>query len=184
MCPVQTVTYVSGRSDCRNPAGLPRVSCVLREDAAVLLDQLKRLLNSPEPPAMDDSGIRQAVAALLVHACRIDDDVDPAEVAARDRLLQQKFDVPDGEIAGLVMQAESAVEEAGDFYRFTRSVKDHYDREHRGRIVEMLWEIVLADGSISAHEANLVWRVAGLLGFTTRENGDFRRAVQERLSSI
>ena len=147
----------------------------------MLREKLKRLVDFADPAATDDSGIRQAVAALLVHACRIDDGVDPAEVAARDRLLKQKFDVPDAEIADLVMQAESAVAEAGDFYRFTRSIKDHYDREHRGRIVEMLWEIVLADGTISAPEANLVWRVAGLLGFTTRENGDFRRAVQDRL---
>jgi len=47
----------------------------------------------------------------------------------------------------------------------------------------MLWEIVLADGVVDSHEANLVWRVAGLLGFTTRENVDFRHAVQARLSA-
>jgi uncharacterized tellurite resistance protein B-like protein len=149
----------------------------------VLLDKLKRILTADEPIASDDSGIRQAVAALLVHASRIDGEVDPAEVAARDRLLKQKFDLADAEIATLVMDAESAVDEAADLYRFTRAIKETYDREHRGRIVEMLWEIVLADGTIDAQEANLVWRVAGLLGFTTRENGDFRRAVQDRLSN-
>jgi uncharacterized tellurite resistance protein B-like protein len=149
----------------------------------VLLDKLKRILTADEPIAIDDSGIRQAVAALLIHASRIDGEVDPAEVAARDRLLKQKFDLADAEIATLVMDAESAVDEAADLYRFTRAIKETYDREHRGRIVEMLWEIVLADGTIDAQEANLVWRVAGLLGFTTRENGDFRRAVQDRLSN-
>jgi uncharacterized tellurite resistance protein B-like protein len=149
----------------------------------VLLDKLKRILTADEPIASDDSGIRQAVAALLVHASRIDGEVDPAEVAARDRLLKQKFDLADAEIATLVMDAESAVDEAADLYRFTRAIKETYDREHRGRIVEMLWEIVLADGTIDAQEAHLVWRVAGLLGFTTRENGDFRRAVQDRMSN-
>jgi uncharacterized tellurite resistance protein B-like protein len=149
----------------------------------MLLDRLKRLLGAAEPVAIDDSGTRAAVAALLIHASRIDDDVDPAEIETRNRLLKEKFDVSDAELAVLVMEAESAAAEAGDFYRFTRAIKEHYDREHRGRIVAMLWEIVLADGRIDAHEANLVWRVAGLLGFTTRENGDFRRAVQDRLST-
>ena len=147
----------------------------------MLLDKLKSLLAADQPAELDQSGIRQAVAALMVHASRIDDEVDPAEVAARDRLLKQKFDASDGEIAQLVLEAETAVAESADLYGFTRAIKETYDREHRGRIVEMLWEVVLADGTIDAHEANLVWRVAGLLGFTTRENGDFRRAVQDRL---
>lgn len=146
----------------------------------MLLDTLKRYLSADEPVAMDEAEVREAVAALLIHATRIDDQVDPAEVAARDRLLKEKFDVPDAEIAVLVMEAENAVDETSDLYRFTRAVKEHYDRGPRGRIVEMLWEIVLADGTITAEEANLVWRVAGLLGFTTRETGDFRRAVQDR----
>jgi uncharacterized tellurite resistance protein B-like protein len=149
----------------------------------MLLDRLKRILSGEEPVGSDDSDIRQAVAALLIHASRIDDTVDTAEIAARDRLLREKFDISDAEMATLVMEAESAVADAADLYGFTRAIKEHYDREHRGRIVEMLWEIVLADGTIDPHEANLVWRVAGLLGFTTRENGDFRRAVQDRLGS-
>jgi uncharacterized tellurite resistance protein B-like protein len=147
----------------------------------MLLDKLKRILSGEEPVGTDDSDIRQAVAALLIHASRIDDSVEPEEIAARDRLLKEKFDVSDAEMATLVMEAEGAVADAADLYGFTRAIKEHYDREHRGRIVEMLWEIVLADGTIDPHEANLVWRVAGLLGFTTRENGDFRRAVQDRL---
>ncbi|MEX2481328.1 MAG: TerB family tellurite resistance protein [Gammaproteobacteria bacterium] len=149
----------------------------------MLLDALKRLLTSEESVGPDQADIRQAVAALLIHASRIDDDVDPEEITARDRLLKQKFDMSDAELSILVMEAENAVAESADLYSFTREVKEHYDREHRGRIVEMLWEVVLADGTIDPHEANLVWRVAGLLGFTTRENGDFRRAVQDRLGT-
>jgi uncharacterized tellurite resistance protein B-like protein len=149
----------------------------------MLLDKLKRLLSTDEPSGIDQSDIRQAVAALLIHASRINDDVDPAEIETRDRLLKQKFDASDGEIAQLVMEAEAAVAQSADLYGFTREIKETYDRDHRGRIVEMLWEVVLADGTIDAHEANLVWRVAGLLGFTTRENGDFRRAVQDRLGA-
>lgn len=149
----------------------------------MLLDRLKRILSGEDVVGSDDSDIRQAVAALLIHASRIDDTVEPAEIAARDRLLKEKFDISDAEMATLILEAEGAVADAADLYSFTRAIKEHYDREHRGRIVEMLWEIVLADGTIDPHEANLVWRVAGLLGFTTRENGDFRRAVQDRLGS-
>lgn len=147
----------------------------------MLLDALKRILTTEQPVEIDQPDARQAVAALLIHASRIDDEIDPAELAARDRLLREKFDLQEGQIAELVMEAETASTEATDLFRFTRAVKENYDREHRGRIVEMLWEIVLADGGVDAAESHLIWRVSGLLGFTTRENGDFRRNVQRRL---
>lgn len=149
----------------------------------MLLEKLKHILTADEPVEIDQPDSRQAVAALLVHASRIDDEIDPAEIAARDRLLREKFDLAEGEIAALVMEAESAATEATDLYRFTRAIKETYDRNHRGRIVEMLWEIVLADGEVDADESHLVWRVSGLLGFTTRENGDFRRTVQRRFAA-
>ena len=148
----------------------------------MLFDKLKVLLSAAEPAGPEPSDARQAVAALLIHASRIDGDIDPAELTARDRLLQQKFDLAEADIAGLVLEAEEAEAGAVDLHRFTQAIKDTYAREHRGHIVEMLWEIVLADGVIDEHEAHLVWRVAGLLGFTTRENVDFRRAVQDRLN--
>ena len=149
----------------------------------MLIDMLKQFLDVDRRIEIDDTGARQAVAALLIHASRIDDHIDPAELAVRDRLLQEKFDLAEGEIAALVTEAESAEEEAVDLYRFTKAIKENYSRHHRGHIVEMLWEIVLADGDIDKHEANLVWRVAGLLGFTNRENVDFRRSVADRSNS-
>ena len=147
----------------------------------MLFDKLRTLLSAAGPVDSVPPDARQAVAALLIHASRIDGEIDPAELAARDRLLKQKFDLAEAEIASLVMEAEGAEDAAADLHRFTQAIKDTYEREHRGHIVEMLWEIVLADGVIDEHEAHLVWRVAGLLGFTTRENVDFRRAVQSRL---
>ncbi len=148
----------------------------------MLMDRLKQIFGGAAPmESTTDDGSRRAVAALLVHASRIDGDIDAAEVVARDRLLQQKFDLADGDIAALVLEAEEADDAAIDLHRFTQAIKDTYAREQRGHIIEMLWEIVLADGVVDRHEANLVWRVAGLLGFTTRENVEFRHAVQVRL---
>ncbi len=149
----------------------------------MLFETLKRLLSGETGVGPDQSDIRRAVAALLIYASRIDDEIDPAEVAVRDRLLKEKFDLEDGEIATLVMEAERAEAEAIDLYRFTRAIKDRYDRRHRGRIVEMLWEVVLADGVVDPLEANLVWRVSGLLGFTSRENAELRRTVKARLDN-
>lgn len=150
----------------------------------MFVDKLKSLFNAQQPaPEGGADELCHAVAVLLVHAAHIDGSVEPSEIEARDRLLHEKFGLDDDEIAELVKEAEATETEAIDLYRFTRTIKDAYDRDTRGHVLEMLWELALADGVIDDQEAHLVWRVSGLLGFTSRENGDFRRAVQERLNS-
>lgn len=151
----------------------------------MLIRKLKGLLNAEEfagAGADDGNALPSAIAALLIHACHADGSVDPVELDTCERLLRQKFALPDDEIAALVAEAETAEAEAVDIYRFTSTIKDAYDRDARGHVLEMLWELVLADGVIDDQEAHLVWRVSGLLGFTSRENGDFRRTVQNRLN--
>jgi uncharacterized tellurite resistance protein B-like protein len=149
----------------------------------MLIRKLKGLFNAEDLAGTGSGGsdnLQPAIAALLVHACHADGSVDPVELQTCTKLLRQKFALPDEEITELIAEAEAAEAEAVDLYRFTSTIKEAYDRDARGHVMEMLWELVLADGVIDDQEAHLVWRVSGLLGFTTRENGDFRRTVQDR----
>ena len=75
------------------------------------------------------------------------------------------------------MRAKS---ESVDLYQFTSVLCRALDQEGRKRIVEMLWEVVLADGVVHEFEANLVWRAAELLGVSTRDRVSLRKAVESR----
>ena len=46
-------------------------------------------------------------------------------------------------------------------------------------MVEMMWQIVCADGVITEFEDNLIWRTADLLGISREE----RIALRERVTS-
>ena len=48
-------------------------------------------------------------------------------------------------------------------------------------MIEMLWEVVFADGKEHAFEANLVRRVTGLIYVTDHESGSARKRVRARL---
>jgi uncharacterized tellurite resistance protein B-like protein len=113
----------------------------------------------------------------------IDDQLDEAETRARDRLLKEKFELDDAQLSRLVADAEDAYHDAIDYYRFTSTIKDAYDREQRETIVEMMCEIMLADGHIDRDELNLGWRVAGLLGFTTREWVMLRKRTESKVAA-
>ena len=151
----------------------------------MLVKNLKKLFGAPGTmkAGEDQSALHSAIATLLIHACHADGHADPVELSTCNHLLTEKFALSDNEITALIAQAEVAEAESVDLYAFTSKIKEVYDRDARGHVLEMLWELVLADGVIDEQEAHLVWRVSGLLGFTTRENGDFRRLVQERLNS-
>ena len=46
------------------------------------------------------------------------------------------------------------------------------------RIVEMMWELVFADGKVSEFEDNVVWRAADLLGVSSRDRIDLKHRVE------
>ncbi len=126
--------------------------------------------------------LRLAAAALLVHAAVIDGQFDSDEHWKLKTLLQSRFELSDGDARQLIKEAETREREAVDLYRFTSVLCAELDQDGRKRIIEMLWEIVLADGVVHEFEANLVWRVAELLGVSTRDRVILRKVAESRLS--
>ena len=76
--------------------------------------------------------------------------------------------------------ADAATEDMVEVYGFARRVKDAFEHDERVQMIEMLWEVVYADGEIHDHEANLLRRVAGLIYVSDRESGDARKRVLDR----
>ena len=64
---------------------------------------------------------------------------------------------------------EQADQEAVDLYSFTSIIKRNLDEEARIRFIELMWDVVFADGSAHELEDNVVWRVAELIGVSTRD---------------
>lgn len=148
----------------------------------MFFEKLTSLLGTGAPAAAKPD-VKTAVAELLVTASLIDGKMDDEEIAVRDRLLKNKFGLDEAGLAQLNSDALEASENAIDFYRFTSTIKEAYDREQRQTVVEMLCEIILADGKIDEDEMNMGWRIAGLLGFDNREWVMIRKQVEDRIQN-
>lgn len=120
---------------------------------------------------------RLAVAALLVHLISVDGVVKPAERAAIERALAGQYGLSAEDTAQLIAQADRMDEEAVDLYGFTSVLKRALDEDGRRRVIEMMWEAVFADGAASEFEENTVWRVAELLGISSRDRITLRQRV-------
>lgn len=149
-----------------------------------MLDGFKQLLRrmaEPEEVArLAGDELQLATAALLVHAAAIDGHIAEAEKDVVKALMERHFALPPDEAKALVAQAEERERTAIDIYTFTRVLQSKLAQEDRQHIVELMWEIVAADGEVHPYESNLVWRAAELIGVSTRDRVTLRQAVFAR----
>jgi uncharacterized tellurite resistance protein B-like protein len=129
------------------------------------------------PSQFADNDYRLAAAALLVHAAAIDGDMSQAERDTLHRVIKQRFALDDQATAELIAKATEAEHESVDLYHFTRLLNRSLDEPGRARVIEMMWEIVFADGQRDELEDNLLWRAADLLGVSPQERIELRRRI-------
>jgi uncharacterized tellurite resistance protein B-like protein len=148
-----------------------------------MFDEIKTWLEGGDdrskPPGNTDE-VQLAAAALLVEAAHIDDDLDPRERAVIDRILERRFKLSAAAARRLVAEAERVSERSTQLFRFTRVVNDRFSLEQRIELMEMLWEVVYADGAVDALEDTLLRRLGGLIYVPDRERGAARQRVLER----
>ncbi len=120
---------------------------------------------------------------MLVHAAAIDGEMSQSENDKLHAVIKQRFNLDDAATEELIEKATTAEHEAVDLYHFTHQLNRSLDEEGRARIVEMMWEIVYADGKRDELEDNLVWRAADLLGISPRERILLRRQVSGETDS-
>ncbi|MFZ1093852.1 MAG: TerB family tellurite resistance protein [Xanthobacteraceae bacterium] len=136
------------------------------------------------PAQFEANDYRLAAAALLVHAAEIDGNISDVERTTLHQVIKRHFDLDETQTNTLLAEATQAEHEAVDLYHFTRLLNRALDEDGRRRMVEMMWEIVYADGRVTEFESNLIWRAADLLGISSRERIELgRRVASERGSS-
>lgn len=130
-----------------------------------------------ESGRFDENDYRLAAAALLVHAARIDGQFDDSERDKLRELIRARFKLDDADADALLAEAAALEQEAVDLYQFTTRLNRALDDQGRARVIEMMWQVVYADGSISEFEDNLIWRAADLLHVPRRERIALRNRV-------
>ena len=151
-----------------------------------MLDGLRQFIADIVAPAahqdrkFDDTGYRLAATALLIHVISLDGEPSDAEKRKLHSLIESRFGLDPGTADALIQSATLVEGEAVDLYHFTSVIMRSVNEEGRLRIVEMMWELVYADGQVSEFEDNVVWRAADLLGVSSRDRIDLKHRVAGR----
>jgi uncharacterized tellurite resistance protein B-like protein len=142
---------------------------------------LAELAGAPEKAQFSEDDHRLAAAALLFHVTAIDGVVAEEERVMLRDLLMRRFALDEAGTEELVKAAEEADGEAVDLYGFTSVLKRRLDESDRERIVEMMWQLVFADGKVHEFEDNVIWRVAELLGVSSQARIRLKQAVRDHV---
>ena len=135
----------------------------------------KKKFNKENEKKIDNKKI--LIAALLVHAAKIDDNYTSLEKEIIKKALKNLFAIESNEIEELLKEAEKKEQESSQIIEFTREIKKN-SMEFRLKIIEILWKIVYSDDTNDSYESNLIRRVCGLLYVSDRKSGMIKLKVK------
>ena len=140
-----------------------------------MFEAITRLFNKPEV-ALDSRDPKLSVAALLVHLAAVDGQMTDAERQVIKGALMDQYELDEASVSRLIKEAALRDAEAVDLYKFTSTLAA-LELGERIEIIRMMWTVVFADQSNHEMEDNMVWRVAELIGVSSRDRTILRRQI-------
>jgi uncharacterized tellurite resistance protein B-like protein len=124
---------------------------------------------------------RLALTALLIKIAKSDYEYSSVEKSRIKIILKKRFLISELEVTDLINKAELLEDESSDSVRFTKVIKEFVPLEKRNEIIEIFWELVLADGIREDDENSLLRILGSLLGVNDRDVAFARQNVQIKL---
>jgi len=127
-----------------------------------------------------------AFAYVLARVAQADLDIDETETRAMERIVRDVGRLSEEEALLAVEIAKSQARLLGgtENYVVTREFRRISSKEQRARLLECLYAVAAADGTISSVEGSEIQGIAEELGFTREEANALRSHYREQLSVL
>ena len=139
---------------------------------------LEKIFKRQKNESPDNKNI--LVAALLIHAAKIDENYTDIEKRIIKKALIDLNNVNPDQAEKLIKNAEKKEKDSNQIVEFTREIKK-YSMESRLKIIEVIWKIVYSDGTNDSYESNLIRRICGLLYVSDKDSGIIKKKIQDSL---
>jgi uncharacterized tellurite resistance protein B-like protein len=117
------------------------------------------------------------VAALLIHAAKIDQDYSKEEENIVKKTMLE-IGANNENILNIMENAKNIENDTNQILDFTKEVKS-MKNEDKIKIVESLWRIIYSDKEADAYETNLMRRLAGLLYIDNKIMGSIKERIKK-----
>ena len=138
----------------------------------------KETIGSPPEPNSDRShDVRVATCALLLEMAHIDGEFSDSEKEQIIQTLREVHGLSEEAVAELLRAAEDELKGSIDLWQFTNLINQNYSMEEKILIIEMVWRLAYADGTLDKHEDYLLHKMANLLRLTHKQLIDAKLKV-------
>ena len=120
------------------------------------------------------------IAALLIHAAKMDENYTDIERGIISRALSDFTHLPKNKIDEIIKLAEEKEKNSNQIIEYTKEIKKN-SMDFRLQIIELLWNIIYSDGIADQYETNLIRRICGLLYISDKDNGNIKLKIQKKL---
>jgi len=121
------------------------------------------------PSTRGEGDVRIAACALFLEMANIDNEFADEERQHILAILQQEFGLSEAHATELARESAAELKGATDMWRFTNLINENYSNDEKLGVVELLWQIVYADGRLDAHEDYLMHKLGKLLRLPHRD---------------
>ncbi len=119
----------------------------------------------------------KGVAALLVHAAKIDEIYSEQEKKMVEEFIKSYLN--NVNTAQILIEAEELEANSNQLLEFTNIIKKS-DNKTKTNIIEHLWKIIISDKKIDQYESNLMRRICGLIYFPDKMCAEIKLKLMEK----
>ena len=112
------------------------------------------------------------LSGLMIEAANTDGEVTQEELNKISYSLINVFQEDPKAVEVSLTKAFENKDNSKSLYYYTSKLNKSYSNENKVKLIEVLWEIILADNEIHDFETNLIRRLAGLLYISDVECGN------------
>ena len=129
----------------------------------------------------DKNGVNNLskVAALLIHAAKIDENFSDSEEAIIKQALLQ-LGANNENLEKIFSDGKQIEENANQILEFTKEVKNMEEND-KLKIIETLWRIIYSNNEADVYETSLMRRLGGLLYIDRKLMGDIKEKIKNKI---
>ena len=136
-----------------------------------MIGKILSLLQSDRPVNNGEKFTRVQVAtcALLLEVAHSDGQFQEVEARLVHDLLGGLLNLPAEAVAELVAFARDHQQSSTDLYQFAREINAHFSLEEKLAVMEGVWRLIYADGTLDKIEDAIARQLATLLRLSHKE---------------
>ena len=119
------------------------------------------------------------VAALLIHAARIDQNYSTIEEEIIKKTLIA-IGANNENLTEIIDNGKKIEENSNQILDFTKEVKN-MEEENKIKIIETLWKIIYSNNDADIYETNLMRRLTGLLYIDSKLMGNIKERIKKEI---